>query len=58
MKQELNKGREPERCYEYEFSGGVRGKYVGRSSKGSNEVVLDPDVAHVFTDDYEQPGKS
>ena len=35
---------------EYDFSGGVRGKYVGRFAKGSNVVVLDPDVAQVFTD--------
>jgi hypothetical protein len=28
------------------FSGGVRGKYA----KGSNVVVLDPDVAKVFAD--------
>jgi Trm5-related predicted tRNA methylase len=33
-----------------DFSGGVRGKYVGRFAKGSNVVVLDPDVAQVFTD--------
>jgi hypothetical protein len=35
---------------EYDFSGGVRGKYVGRFSQGSNVIVLDPDVARVFTD--------
>jgi hypothetical protein len=35
---------------EYDFSGGVRGKYVGRFAKGSNVVVLDPEVAQVFTD--------
>jgi len=35
---------------EYDFSGGVRGKYAGRFSHGSNVVVLDPDVARVFTD--------
>jgi len=35
---------------EYDFSGGVRGKYVDRFAKGSNVVVLDPDVASVFTD--------
>ena len=35
---------------EYDFSGGVRGKYVGRFADGSNVVVLDPDVASVFTD--------
>ena len=50
MSQELNKERDPEMLDEYDFSGGVRGKYVGRFSKGSNVVVLDPDVAQVFRD--------
>jgi hypothetical protein len=35
---------------EYDFSGGVRGKYADRFPKGSNVVVLDPDVARVFPD--------
>ena len=35
---------------EYDFSSGVRGKYVVRFAKGSNVVVLDPDVARVFAD--------
>ncbi len=35
---------------EYDFSGGVRGKYVERFPRGCNVVVLDPDVAQVFTD--------
>lgn len=33
---------------EYDFSGGVRGKYAARFSKGSNVIVLDPDVASEF----------
>lgn len=33
---------------EYDFSHGVRGKYAGRYAKGSNVVVLEPDVAKVF----------
>lgn len=33
---------------EYEFTGGVRGKYAARFAKGSNVVVLDPDVAAEF----------
>ena len=32
---------------EYDFSGGVRGKYARRYARGSNVVVLDPDVARV-----------
>ena len=33
---------------EYDFSGGVRGKYAARFAEGSKVVVLDPDVASVF----------
>ena len=35
---------------EYEFRGGVRGKHAARYAKGTNIVVLDPDVAQVFPD--------
>ena len=35
---------------EYDFKGGVRGKYAARYAKGSNVVVLSPDVARVFPD--------
>ncbi|MGZ8846832.1 MAG: hypothetical protein ACXW3C_10245 [Pyrinomonadaceae bacterium] len=35
---------------EYDFSGGVRGKYAARFAEGANVVVLDPDVAEGFTD--------
>jgi len=35
---------------EYDFQGGVRGKYAARHRKGSNVVVLSPDVAKVFPD--------
>jgi hypothetical protein len=33
---------------EYDFSGGVRGKYAARFARGTNVVVLAPDVADVF----------
>jgi len=33
----------------YDFRGGVRGKYVTRYRAGTNVVVLDPDVAEVFS---------
>ncbi len=33
---------------EYDFSKGFRGKYVERLEKGSDVVVLDPDVASEF----------
>ena len=35
---------------EYDFSQGVRGKYVQRFAEGSNVVVLSSDVAEVFPD--------
>ncbi|WAS03958.1 hypothetical protein LQF76_07875 [Gloeomargaritales cyanobacterium VI4D9] len=35
---------------DYDFSGGVRGKYYEAYRKSSNIVVLDPDVAEIFRD--------
>ena len=35
---------------EYDFRGGVRGKYAHRFEAGTNIVVLDPNVAEVFCD--------
>ena len=35
---------------EYDFTGGVRGKYYERYRQGTNVVLLDPDVAAVFRD--------
>jgi hypothetical protein len=35
---------------EYDFSKGVRGKYVGRFTRDTIMVVLDPDVAEIFPD--------
>lgn len=35
---------------EYDFSNGVRGKYAKRYTRGSNVVVLEPDVARLFPD--------
>jgi hypothetical protein len=35
---------------EYDIRGGVRGKYYQRYRKGTNVVLLDPDVAEVFHD--------
>jgi hypothetical protein len=33
---------------EYDFSRGVRGKYARRYARGTNVVVLEPDVARAF----------
>lgn len=50
MSQEQDEVQDPDMLDEYDFSGGVRGKYVDRFPKGANVVVLDPDVAQSFTD--------
>lgn len=42
------KRKKPEMLDEYDFSCGIRGKYVSRYRHGTNVVVLDPDVARVF----------
>jgi hypothetical protein len=34
---------------EYDLTGGVRGKYVERYRQGTNIVLLDPDLAKIFT---------
>ena len=35
---------------EYDFSGGVRGKYVDKYRRGTNVVLLDPALAEAFPD--------
>lgn len=35
---------------EYDFSNGVRGKYIDRLAEGSNVVMLQKDVAEFFPD--------
>jgi hypothetical protein len=50
MNQELNNEPDSDMLDEYDFTNGERGKYVDRLAKGSNVVVLDPDVAQVFPD--------
>ena len=41
---------DPDMLEEYDFSGGIRGKYAKRYAEGTNVVVLDPDVAEYFSD--------
>ena len=41
---------DPDMRKEYDFSKGVRGKYIQRLAAGSNIVVLAPDVAELFPD--------
>ena len=45
-----NNELDPEMLEEYDFTKGVRGRYADRFGKCANVVVLDPDVAEVFTD--------
>lgn len=35
---------------EYDFSNGIRGKYVELYAKGSNIVILEPEIAKEFPD--------
>ena len=44
------KGRTREMRPEYDFSGGVRGKYLNRYRSGTNVVLLDPELAEAFPD--------
>jgi hypothetical protein len=39
---------DPDILPEYDFSGGVRGKYAKRYAQGTNVVLLEPDVAAAF----------
>jgi hypothetical protein len=51
MSQEPNSVTEgDEMRSEYDFSGGVRGKYYEAYQQSTNVIVLDPDVAEIFRD--------
>lgn len=50
MRKARPKSEPEEMLPEYDFSGGVRGKYASRFAKDTIMVVLDPDVAEVFPD--------
>ena len=45
-----SKRRASEMRAEYDFSGGVRGKYMDRYRQGTNVVLLDPELAEAFPD--------
>ena len=49
MKKPAAKSAAKEMSPEYDFSSGVRGKYSQRYQRGTNVVVLEPDVAKVFS---------
>ena len=46
----MRKKNDPDMLAEYDFKGGVRGKYAKRYEEGTNVVVIDPDVAEYFPD--------
>ncbi|MHB8837751.1 MAG: hypothetical protein ACYC7F_02230 [Gemmatimonadaceae bacterium] len=49
MKKTPNRVREVDAMRaEYDFSGGIRGKYAKRYASGTNVVVLEADVAEAF----------
>lgn len=50
MNQSNNPEPEEEMRPEYDFSGGVRGRYYEQYMRGTNVVLLDADVAEVFRD--------
>lgn len=51
MKKQLEiDARDPDMLDDYDFSQGVRGKYIQRFAEGSNVVVLSPDIAEIFPD--------
>jgi hypothetical protein len=35
---------------EYDFSGGVRGKYADRYRRGTNVILLEPELTKAFPD--------
>lgn len=41
---------DPDMSEEYDFSGGIRGKYARRYAEGTNVVVIDPDIIKYFPD--------
>jgi hypothetical protein len=49
MKKPSAKSADKDMRAEYDFSRGVRGKYFRRYHRGANVVVLEPDVAKVFS---------
>jgi hypothetical protein len=49
-KKRRSKGVAPQMRAEYDFSGGVRGKYADRYRRGVNVVLLEPELAAAFPD--------
>jgi hypothetical protein len=50
MKKPRSKRAAPDMRAEYDFSGGVRGKYADRYCLGVNVILLEPELAAAFPD--------
>jgi hypothetical protein len=50
MSRKINRKSKDDMRPEYDFAGGVRGKFYKEYMRGTNVVLLDPDVAAVFPD--------
>jgi hypothetical protein len=50
MKKRRSSRAAPEMRAEYDFSGGVRGKYAERYRLGVNVILLEPELAAAFPD--------
>ena len=50
MSRKVNQKSKDDMRPEYDFTGGVRGKFYKEYLRGTNVVLLDPDVAAVFPD--------
>lgn len=53
MKKSMAISKDPDMLDEYDFSGGVQGKYAARYREGTNIVRLDDDVAAMFPNSEE-----
>lgn len=47
----MNNQHDSDLLDEYDFSQGIRGKYIQKYSEGSNMIKLDDDVAEIFPDE-------
>ncbi len=50
MKKDNKRKSNGQMLKEYDFTSGVRGKYARQYARGSNVIVLSPDLAHIFPD--------
>lgn len=48
MKKGRKNSRSTDMLPEYDFGKGIRGKYAKRYQRGTNVVILEPDVARIF----------